>query len=199
MQDETAPSTGLWKAAFDAGLVPVLCNMLRRGDEATVDSALTLATRLMRVTPPGLQGLEGRWASELPRAVAGLITAKPEVPPAAAIKALLNICSTHRDVLMDSHQRGLWDTLKLFSTHSDPEIAAAAKELLSVVNQPFEVRLTLPSPGKCNRCSFWYACQALAGLGCAIMNMLEMPLAGCGMHLCGVHWHTCFADAFLRA
>jgi hypothetical protein len=154
MQDETAHSKELWKGAFDAGLVPILCNMLRSGDEVVVDRALTLATCLMRVTPPGLEGLEGRWASELLRAVAELITAKPEVPLLAAIKALLNICSTHRGVLMGSHKQGLGDTLKLLSTHSDPETAAAAKELLSVVDQPLEVRSTLPSPGKCNCRSF---------------------------------------------
>jgi hypothetical protein len=186
MQDETAHSKGLWKAAFDGGLVLVLCTMLRHGDQATVVSALTLGTCLMRVTPLGLKGLEGQWASKLPRAVAGLITAKPEVAPVLAVKTLLSMCSTHRDALMDSHKRGLGYSLRLLTTHSDPETAAAAKELCSLVDQPLEVRWTPPFPRKCNCCCFPLSSpfRGVAGLGCA--NQPTM-LANFGVNVLCIH------------
>jgi hypothetical protein len=145
MHHEIDHPTGLWKAAFDAGLVPVLCNMLRLGDQAMRSNLLTLSNNLMLITPADLQGLEGRWAKELPRTLAGLIASNPHAAPAAAVKTLLNMCLVHKEVLLESHKWYLGDSLKQLSTHGNSETAAVAKQLLSLVEQAFKVRSNIRS------------------------------------------------------
>lgn len=68
-------ATGFWRPAVDAGMVPVLIDMLNEPYLA-VKWVMRLAARLLLAAPIG--GVEV-WAGGLPRAVAGLISTRPPV------------------------------------------------------------------------------------------------------------------------
>ncbi len=148
MHSEVDHPTGLWKAAFDSGLVPILCNMLRLDDESMVDRSLTLSACLLRITPPGRNGLEARWAKELLRTIMELVVAKAEAAPPAAVQTLVSTALIHKDMLKDIHTWGIEDSLKVLTTHSYSPVAAGAERLLSLVHkkQALEVRFIIPFP-----------------------------------------------------
>ncbi len=141
MQYDNRHPMGIWKPAYDAGIVSVLSDLLKVGTEQTIDKLLTLCTCLVLVTPPGE---EGRWAETLSLAVAGLLTAKPPVAPARAADTLITMCISLRQHPVDPHKWGLGDSLRELATHSDPETATAAKELLSITTSAFDVSCSLP-------------------------------------------------------
>jgi hypothetical protein len=72
---------GTWKMACNAGIVPVICNLLTVCEEAAISKVLDLAVSLMRANPPGN---DTQWAGRLPRETARLLTARPLVAAAQA-------------------------------------------------------------------------------------------------------------------
>ncbi len=109
MELDNEKELGAWKPAYDAGLAPVLCNLLTSCEEPAVSKVLRLSMALVRVTPPGN---EGQWAGRLPREIARLLTAKPLVAAAQAINALFMRCGMHLQLLVECHNWGLGDSLK---------------------------------------------------------------------------------------
>jgi hypothetical protein len=140
LRHETAKPLEIWKPAYKAGIVLVLSNLLRL-NETTAHNVLALAVSLLLVTPDG-EG--GPGVGRLPFAVARLLTAKPPVAPAAAAHTLVTMCLRDRQVLVDCDTWGVGDTLKQLAMHSDPDTAAAAKNLLSLITEDLDVRRPHP-------------------------------------------------------
>jgi hypothetical protein len=128
------------KAALDAGIIPVLCGLLAVCDEQRIERVLALSAFLLRVKAPGH---EGEWAGRLPHAIARLLNASLPVAAAQAADTLFNMCSTHPQLLQECHTWGLGDSLGRLTAHSDPEMAAAAKKLLSVAENWLDVSFPL--------------------------------------------------------
>jgi hypothetical protein len=143
VQFDKAKELGTWKAAYDAGIVPIMCDLLTVCKAAAVSKVLDLAMSLMGATPPGK---EGHWAGRLPREIARLLTARPVLAAAQAANTLSMMCTTHPQLLMECQALGLGESLKELSTNSNPETTAAAKQLLSMVIEGLAVSF---SPAYC--------------------------------------------------
>jgi hypothetical protein len=127
---------GVRKAAYDAGIVPLLCDLLAACDESRIKQVLSLSTSLVLFNSPGE---EGEWAGRLPHAIARLMNASPPVAAAAAADALFNMCTLYPQLLLACPTWGIGDSLKRLTAHSDPETAAAAKKLLSIMEEWLDV------------------------------------------------------------
>jgi hypothetical protein len=129
------PAT-FWKPAIDAGIVPVIVDLLALPDRKTILSLLRLSGSVLLAGPRG----EGqRWAGELPRAIAGLVNAKPPVAVHEAVAMLFNI-ALRRDLVLDLRAWGVHEAVRRLESDRDPETARGAKGLLFMVSQRLDVR-----------------------------------------------------------
>ncbi len=131
MQHEKENPTGLWKPAYDAGIVPAICAVLTHGsrDQMIVNNIITLILRLVKPAP---RKKDARWVRTLPRAVAGLVIAQPPVIPVRAVNCLGTLCALHPDLYREFDSWGLRRALKRLSNHRDPETARTALGFLLV-------------------------------------------------------------------
>lgn len=125
-------AAGFWKPAIDAGIVPVIMDLLSC-DLETVRSALWLSTRLLLAAP----NVEV-WAGGLPRAIAGLCSSSPDMA-LDTVDMLFDIGLVRREVIADFHTWGVYASLKRLATCSHPQLAAAASRLLFLVDHGLDV------------------------------------------------------------
>jgi hypothetical protein len=143
MEYEIDHPTGiLWESAYDSGIVPALCDLIRPDAGLAIPYVLALCTYLVYITPPGH---EKRWGDTLPRAVARLLTTRSTVAPALTIDVLTTMCDSNRHLLEDSHTWGLGDILEDLTKHSNMHTAGAAKELLCIMSSRLDVSPSQPS------------------------------------------------------
>lgn len=122
-------ATGFWKPAIDAGVVPIFIDLLTF-HWRTVKFILWLSHHLLAAAP---SGSPGAWAGALPRAIAGLISAGP--PKALdAVEMLFSVGLIRKDVLANFHTWGVSSTLQRLTTDESPNMAAAAKGLVFLVD-----------------------------------------------------------------
>jgi hypothetical protein len=131
MQHKKENPTGVWKPAYDAGMVPAICDMLThvKRDEVLATKLVRLSSRLVKVTP---RCEDMRWIVTLPHAIAGLLIVKPPVIPVRAANCLATFCGLYPDLYREFHLWGLRKALKRLSRHRDPETARAAEQLLLI-------------------------------------------------------------------
>jgi hypothetical protein len=92
MQYDQDNQAGVRKAAYDAGVVPVLCDLLAVCDEPRIKKLMTLSASLLLVKSPGG---EREWAERLPHAIARLLSATPPVAVAQAADTLFDMCTLY--------------------------------------------------------------------------------------------------------
>jgi hypothetical protein len=121
-----------FKPVIDAGLVPVLMDLLRLRHEPSAAQALHLAETLLLATP---HGNPPRWSWGLMGAVAGLLSAEPPVEPGRAAEVLFHVGMERRQLIVDYQPWGIDASVRRLARSPDAETAAAAKKLLYVVNE----------------------------------------------------------------
>jgi hypothetical protein len=137
---DMATAWEFWRPAINAGLLPVIMDLLTMGHKPLVLSLLRLSGILLMPLP---NRAAEPWARGLLRAVAGLISARPPVAPEAAMELLLSVGIIRRDFMMDFHTWGIYDGLQRFAAHTNPRTAAVARALLFLVNSGSDVSSTL--------------------------------------------------------
>jgi hypothetical protein len=142
VKDDADGLKAFWISVIDAGIVPVIADFLASAQEPVVMSFLRLSNMLVVAAPRG-GGAE--WPTQLLRAVAGVMSARMLVAPAAAAELLMNVGMMRRDLLADFHTWGVTESARRLTRRSDPNTASAAKALLFIVNQRADVsRSQLP-------------------------------------------------------
>jgi hypothetical protein len=132
-------SIGMWELAYDSGIIPVISELLTISAEPTLNNVRTLCTCLVLITP---HRQAHRWSGKLPEAIAKLLAANPGDARACAADALISMCISDRDSLMDSSTWGLNDILGELAGNSDPDTAAVEQELLLIASLGLEVSST---------------------------------------------------------
>ncbi len=122
--------------AMDAGIVPVLTDLVMQRDEQTTGGLLGLVILVLLAVPQG-------GAGGLPRAVAGLLGFDCPKTLGVATETLSCIASMRPDLITDCHTWGMDDTLERLTLNNDQRTAAAARELLLLVNLIADVSLPL--------------------------------------------------------
>lgn len=129
---ERPEATAFWKPAFDAGIVSLLTDLLTE-PLPTINLVLRISAHFLVAAPRGGVDL---WAGGLPRAIAGLILARPPVVPGAAIVTLLDIGLVRGEVIRDFHRWGVTaEVQRLMIEQSNPNLMVAAARLWFVVQQ----------------------------------------------------------------
>ncbi len=129
----------MWKPAVDAGIVPVLLDLLTLRHGQTLGSTLELSGMLLMSAP---RGEAEQWGVELVRATAGLLNAARPVALHDAAKVLHTVGKKHPALIADCHTWGIEVSLQQLTLHSNSDTAAAArqlKKLLSDVKQQPDV------------------------------------------------------------
>jgi hypothetical protein len=166
-----------WKPAIDAGIVPVIVDLLALPDRKTILSLLRLSGTVLLAGPRG----EGqRWAGQLPRAIAGLIIGKPPVAVHEAVAMLFNI-ALRRDLALDLRAWGVYETVRRLESDSNPDTARGAKGLLFMVDHGLNVR---PAPSLRNLSLTSFKASYLCCLRC-VQGVRLHPLLLCVVTLCG--------------
>jgi hypothetical protein len=130
---------GLPEHANEAGLIPILGELLKMGDELARVDVLALADIIL-LTPPF-----GHTASVAPgfmRAIAGLITAKRPVALTYALDELFALGVVRRELIMDFNTWDVAGVVERLAQNSDADIAHAAQRVLFLVNDGREVGFT---------------------------------------------------------
>jgi hypothetical protein len=121
-----------FKPIIDAGLVPVLINLLSLRHEPSAAQALHLAETLLLATP---HGNPPRWSWGLMGAVAGLLSAEPPVKPDRAAEVLFHVGMERRQLIADYQPWGIDASVRRLARSPHAGTAANAKKLLYVVNE----------------------------------------------------------------
>jgi hypothetical protein len=129
--------TAFWKPAVDAGMVRVITDLLHALDNAsTIANILRLSEGVLLACPPG--GVDD-WAGGLPRAIAGLLTARPPVALGAAVHTLFDVGVLRPDLLAGFPTWGAHESVQQLTGDSHFRTAAAAKGLLFIVDHGLDV------------------------------------------------------------
>jgi hypothetical protein len=116
----------LGKAAVDAGIVPILVDLLKFDDEVTIVLVVRVSALLLVPAP---RETVGAWGRDLMRASARLLTASRPVTQRDTIEMLAKIGETHPQLLVDCHTWGIDDAVQRLTIDSDVATAAAALKL----------------------------------------------------------------------
>jgi hypothetical protein len=122
--------------ATSLGMVPAIVDLLKLGKAQNVVGLLVVSSHVVLAAQ---NGQAAALAGDLPRAIAGLITATPPVAPGFAADALFGLGFMRRELIKDVHAWKLGDSLQRLAKHSDPCTAAAARRLLFLVNEGLTV------------------------------------------------------------
>jgi hypothetical protein len=134
-----------WRPAVNAGIVPVLIDLLTHRHEQTVSKTLELSGMLLTSAP---EGEVGQWGLGLVHATTRVLSADRPVAVRNAAEMLHKVGSAHPCLIADCHTWRIDDSLQQLTTHSDPGTAAAAlhlKKLLSSVKPEPDVSPLLNS------------------------------------------------------
>jgi hypothetical protein len=121
----------LWRPLIDAGILPVLLTLHKRGD-ATASGPfekhlLLLSTRVLLCAPPKHAGELG---SQLLGEIARLANdTSPLATREPASVLLLDIVHERPELVPDGDRWGIEDAVQGLTRHADPEIAGKAKPL----------------------------------------------------------------------
>jgi hypothetical protein len=132
--EEDDSSRELMGPAMDARIVAVLTEVVKKRDEKTIVCLLVLVRSVLLAVPQG-------GAGGLPRAIAGLLTSDGPQTLVIATNTLLCIALMRPDLIKDWHTWGMDDTLERLTLNNDKRTAAAARELLSLVNLMVDVSM----------------------------------------------------------
>jgi hypothetical protein len=156
-------------SAVDAGVGPVLVEVLMLGHEPTVVKALEVSRMLLMAAP---EEDTGEWRVGLVCATARLLSADPPVAVRDAVELLHLVGMTDLQLIADCYTSGIEDGLQRVTVHSEPGIRTAAhklKELLFCGIKGPDVSSTL------NPCIF--------SAGPLFWNDMAGPLVGPSQHL----------------
>jgi hypothetical protein len=128
----TDDKAAAWEALVDAGIVPLLCDLVVFGHDKLMTNIGRLVSSLVLVTTPGLATL---YMGELPRSLAGLIKRRPPVAPGSNADTLYFMAMKREELLEDYQSFGLGPSLKRLARHNDPHTAAAAEQLLHLITK----------------------------------------------------------------
>jgi hypothetical protein len=120
------------EALLDAGIVPLFSNVVGLGSEKLMGSIAMLMTSLLLAIPAGVS--RKLWG-QLPRAIAGLIQAKPPVAPGTAAEMLCLLALKHEKLLADYQSWGMGPSLKRLTRHRDPHTSSAAEQLVLMMDK----------------------------------------------------------------
>lgn len=142
LMDACSPDnlTGFLRPAVDAGIIPVLSELLMVGQEPTTLQLLQVSRRVLLAAPPAESGGAQQWAGGLPPAIAKLLTVvgHPGVVSAAA-ETLFNVGKMRPDLLTGFQMWGVGEYLQRQKLDRDPCTAAAANGLQSIVDHMVDV------------------------------------------------------------
>jgi hypothetical protein len=132
MRYDMTHGRGMWTAAVNAGVVPVLADLLTRPHKTTTATALELSGMLLMSAP---RGEAGRWGSDLVRASARLLTANPPVAVRDAVEMLHKVGFARPELIADWQSWGIDDSLHRLTMHNDQGTAAAARQLETLLSR----------------------------------------------------------------
>jgi hypothetical protein len=120
-----------WSSAVNAGIVPVLIDLLTAGHEQTVSKTLELSGMLLTSAP---EGEVTRWGVGLVHACTRLLSADRPVAVRVAAEMLHIVGETHHALIADCHTWGIDLSLQRLTMHSDPGTACAAHQLKNLLS-----------------------------------------------------------------
>jgi hypothetical protein len=123
-----AQDAASWKNLIDAGILPLLCDLIELCSEELMEDLMQLVNSLVMMSPE-----EGgrEYLGRLPSVIVGLITAEPPVAPHLATDALLNMALFCEELVSDFQSWGITPILKGLKTrHNDLRVRSAADGLM---------------------------------------------------------------------
>jgi hypothetical protein len=114
----------LWKAAMDAGIMPIFRGLLKLGHEGTTIEIVMASGFLMLSVPAGEGAL---WDGALTRVIAGLLTTSTApLVLGATVDFLYHVGVKHPELIVDCRSWGIEQKLQQLTLHVNPALAAAA-------------------------------------------------------------------------
>jgi hypothetical protein len=131
----------VWEPLLDAGILPLLCDSVKlvKSDEV-MGSLCNMATFLLLAIPrEGAREYLGR----LPRAIAGVIKARPPMLPGRAAELRYEMAWLSEELLADYQSWGICSSLKRLTRGKDPQTVSAAEQLMLIMDKGTQVRSAL--------------------------------------------------------